>query len=39
VLVRDRTIEAAGPDLAVPADARIVDLPGMTLMPGMIEGH
>jgi imidazolonepropionase-like amidohydrolase len=39
VLVRGRTIEAAGPDLAVPADARVIDLPGMTLMPGMIEGH
>ena len=39
VLVRGRTIEAVGPDLAVPADARVLDLPGMTLMPGMIEGH
>lgn len=39
VLVRGRTIEAAGPGLAVPADARVIDLPGMTLMPGMIEGH
>ena len=39
VLVRGGTIAAAGPDLAVPEGARIVDLPGMTLMPGMIEGH
>ena len=39
VLVRGRTIEAAGPDLVIPADARVIDLPGMTLMPGMIEGH
>ena len=39
VLVRGRTIEAVGPDLTVPADARVIDLPGMTLMPGMIEGH
>jgi imidazolonepropionase-like amidohydrolase len=39
VLVRGERIEAAGPDLAAPAGARIVDLPGATLMPGMIEGH
>jgi imidazolonepropionase-like amidohydrolase len=39
VLVRGERIDAAGPALAVPAGARIVDLPGMTLMPGMIEGH
>lgn len=39
VLVRGETIVAVGPSLAVPADARAVDLPGATLMPGMIEGH
>jgi imidazolonepropionase-like amidohydrolase len=41
VLVRGARIEAAGPASAVraPADARVVDLPGATLMPGMIEGH
>ena len=39
VLVRGERIEAVGPGLAAPAGARIVDLPGMTLMPGMIEGH
>lgn len=39
VLVRGNRIEAVGPDVATPADARIVDLPGQTLMPGMIEGH
>ena len=39
VLVRGDRIAAVGPDLAVPAGARIVDLPGTTLMPGMIEGH
>jgi imidazolonepropionase-like amidohydrolase len=39
VLVRGERIEAAGPNLAAPAGARIVDLPGATLMPGMIEGH
>ena len=41
VLVRDTLIAAAGPaaSVAAPADARVVDLPGTTLMPGMIEGH
>jgi imidazolonepropionase-like amidohydrolase len=41
VLVRDSLIAAAGPaaSIAAPADAHVVDLPGTTLMPGMIEGH
>lgn len=41
VLVRDSLIAAAGPasSLAAPADARVIELPGTTLMPGMIEGH
>jgi imidazolonepropionase-like amidohydrolase len=39
VLVRGERIEAVGPNLAMPAGARVIDLPGMTLMPGMIEGH
>jgi imidazolonepropionase-like amidohydrolase len=39
VLVRGDRIEAAGPSLAAPPGARVVDLPGTTLMPGMIEGH
>ncbi|WP_426042583.1 amidohydrolase family protein [Brevundimonas sp. TWP2-3-4b1] len=39
VLVRGNRIEAAGPDLQAPADARVIDLPGQTLMPGLIEGH
>lgn len=41
VVVRGRTIEAAGPlaGLVVPAGAERVVLPGLTLMPGLIEGH
>jgi imidazolonepropionase-like amidohydrolase len=39
VLVRGDRIEAAGPALAAPAGARVIELPGTTLMPGLIEGH
>ena len=41
VLVRGRRIEAVGPAarVGVPAGARSIKLPGMTLMPGLIEGH
>ena len=40
VRVRGERIEAAGPAASVAAgDASIVELPGMTLMPGLIEGH
>lgn len=41
VLVRGDRIVAVGPrsTITVPADARIVDLPGTTMIPGLIEGH
>lgn len=41
VVVRGTTIEAAGPaaSVAVPAGATVVDLPGQTLLPGMIDTH
>jgi imidazolonepropionase-like amidohydrolase len=39
VLVRGERIEAVGPNVGAPPGARVVELPGMTLMPGMIEGH
>jgi imidazolonepropionase-like amidohydrolase len=41
VVVRGRTIEAAGPltTLTPPAGAERVSLAGLTLMPGMVEGH
>lgn len=41
VLVNGDKIAAAGPsaEIRAPADAQIIDLPGETLMPGMIEGH
>lgn len=39
VLIEGDRIAAAGPNLTAPAGTRIVELPGTTLMPGMIEGH
>ena len=39
VLVDGDRIVAVGPRLPVPPGASVIDLPGMTLMPGMIEGH
>lgn len=40
VLVRDgRIVEVARAGSPVPADATRVDLPGMTLMPGLIDMH
>jgi imidazolonepropionase-like amidohydrolase len=39
VLVDGDKIAAAGPNLTAPAGAKVIDLPGTTLMPGMIEGH
>jgi len=38
-LVDGDKIAAVGPNLTAPAGARTIDLPGATLMPGMIEGH
>ncbi|MBB3860741.1 imidazolonepropionase-like amidohydrolase [Novosphingobium hassiacum] len=39
VLLRGKRIAAAGPGLAAPDGASVIELPGLTLMPGMIEGH
>ena len=39
VLVDGEKIVAVGPALTVPDGAKVIDLPGTTLMPGMIEGH
>jgi imidazolonepropionase-like amidohydrolase len=41
VLVRGDKIEAAGPaaEIKAPAEARVIELAGTTLLPGLIEAH
>jgi len=39
VLVDGDHIAAVGPNLTAPAGAKVIDLPGETLTPGLIEGH
>ena len=40
VRVRGDRIEAAGPAASIDtANAKVVDLPGATLLPGLVEGH
>ncbi len=41
VLVENDRIKAVGPaaQVVAPAGARTLDLPGLTLLPGLIEGH
>src|SRR6266850_1749911 len=41
VLVRGEKIDAVGTmaEVKAPADAKVIDLPGTTLMPGLIEAH
>src|SRR2546430_12634915 len=41
VLVRGDKIDKAGPaaDVPVPDNARVIDLPGCTLLPGLIDAH
>src|SRR5690348_9842421 len=39
VLVEGDKIAAAGPNLTAPAGTQVIELPGATLSPGLIEGH
>jgi imidazolonepropionase-like amidohydrolase len=41
VLVRGERIEAAAPaaEVKAPAEAKVIEMPGTTLMPGLIEAH
>src|SRR6187402_406185 len=41
VLIKGDRIEAAGPEgtLRIPSDATMIALPGITLVPGLIDAH
>ena len=39
LLVKNNMIEEVGVIEKVPANTKVIELPGATLMPGMIEGH
>ena len=39
IIVRNGTIEAVGPALAIPAGAKVIDLSAMTVLPGLIDSH
>ncbi|WP_295119874.1 amidohydrolase family protein [uncultured Chitinophaga sp.] len=39
VLIEGSKIKAVGPDLQVPAGTTVLDMPGATLTPGLIDAH
>jgi imidazolonepropionase-like amidohydrolase len=39
ILIREGTIAAVGANLAIPPDAKIIDLSKMTVFPGLIDCH
>ena len=39
ILIRDNKIEQVGKGLAIPADAKVIDLSTMTVLPGLIDCH
>jgi imidazolonepropionase-like amidohydrolase len=39
VLIHEDRIQAVGPDLVAPEGARILDVAGATVMPGLIDSH
>jgi imidazolonepropionase-like amidohydrolase len=39
ILIRDGKIDAVGPNLSIPTGANVLDLSGMTVLPGLIDCH
>src|SRR5580658_6410998 len=39
ILVRGATIEAVGPNVAIPTDAKVIDLSKSTVLPGLFDAH
>ncbi|HET6143066.1 MAG TPA: amidohydrolase family protein [Candidatus Acidoferrales bacterium] len=39
ILVRGKTIEAVGPNVQIPSDAKLIDLSKSTVLPGLFDAH
>jgi imidazolonepropionase-like amidohydrolase len=39
ILVRGKKIESVGPNLAIPSDAKVIDLSKSTVLPGLFDAH
>jgi imidazolonepropionase-like amidohydrolase len=39
ILVRGKNIEAVGPNVQIPADAKVIDLSKSTVLPGLFDAH
>ncbi len=39
ILIDGARIRAVGPNLTIPPGARVIDLPNLTVMPGLVEAH
>ena len=39
IMIKDGKVQAVGKDLAVPADAKVIDLSDKTVLPGLIDCH
>src|SRR3954454_10847093 len=39
IVIRGNRIESVGSGTAIPPDAHVIDLTGMTVMPGLIDSH
>ncbi len=39
ILVRGKKIEAVGPNVPIPADAKVIDLSKSTVLPGLFDAH
>jgi imidazolonepropionase-like amidohydrolase len=39
ILIKGKTIDEVGEKITIPSEAKIIDLSGMTVMPGLIDTH